>query len=48
MYSEVLDQPALAATMDIETARNADSFDKFFRDLMAILDVLAAQAEPEA
>jgi hypothetical protein len=40
-YSEVLDQPAFAATMDIDAARQADSFDKFFRDLMTIFDAVA-------
>jgi hypothetical protein len=47
-YSEVLDQPALAATMDLTAARQADSFDKFCRDLIAILHGLPhAEALPQ-
>ncbi|MYA71336.1 DUF4276 family protein, partial [Candidatus Poribacteria bacterium] len=32
-YSETTDQPALAALFDIEQARQADSFDKCYRDI---------------
>jgi hypothetical protein len=35
-YSEVLDQPALTAVMDLTAARNADSFDKFCRDVVRL------------
>ena len=38
-YSEVLDQPALAAMMDLTEARDGSpSFDKFYRDLRAMID----------
>ena len=39
-YVETLDQPALTALFDIHTARQADSFAKFYRDVMALLNVL--------
>jgi hypothetical protein len=37
-YTETLDQPALAASFDLLQARTAPSFDKFFRDVVAILE----------
>ena len=40
-YSETTDQPALAAQFDITSARSADSFDKFYREVERLL---AAQA----
>ena len=39
-YSEVLDQPALAACMDLAAARASQSFEKFRRDVMLIFDGL--------
>jgi hypothetical protein len=36
-YVETLDQPALAAILDLESARRADSFDKLWRDLTDLL-----------
>lgn len=36
-YVETLDQPALAAVFDLEGARRARSFDKFFRDVLRLL-----------
>lgn len=41
-YVETLDQPALAAAFDLLRARRADSFDKFFRDVVAILGALTS------
>lgn len=35
-YSETIDQPKFSAAMDIETARRALSFDKFYRDLLSV------------
>jgi hypothetical protein len=36
-YVETLDQPALAAVLDLTAARRADSFDKLWRDLTGLL-----------
>jgi hypothetical protein len=36
-YVETLDQSALAAVFDFTRARRAQSFDKFFRDVLALL-----------
>jgi len=36
-YSETLDQPALAAVLNLDRARRAASFDKFFRELVRLL-----------
>ncbi|HEY2291075.1 MAG TPA: DUF4276 family protein [Thermoanaerobaculia bacterium] len=44
-YVETLDQSALAASMDLLQARAASSFDKFFRDLVAIVEQLTAGKE---
>lgn len=43
-YVETLDQPALAAIFDLELARRASSFDKFYRDVASLL----AHFSPEA
>lgn len=40
-YSETLDQVALTAVMDIESARSADSFDKCFREVSRLVQVAA-------
>jgi len=40
-YTETLDQSALAASLDLRQARTAPSFDKFFRDVVAIIEGLA-------
>lgn len=37
-YVETLDQPALAATFDLELARRAPSFDKLYRQVAALID----------
>ena len=39
-YRETSDQPALAALFDIEQARQADSFDKCYRDIVRLLNEL--------
>ena len=39
-YRETQDQPALAALFDLEQARQADSFDKCYRDIVRLLDKL--------
>ncbi len=39
-YSERFDQPALTALFDIEQARQADSFDKCYRDIVRLLGEL--------
>ena len=39
-YRETRDQPALAALFDIEQARQADSFDKCYRDIVRLLSEL--------
>ena len=39
-YSETTDQPALTALFDIEQARQADSFDKCYRDIVYLLEEL--------
>lgn len=39
-YSETRDQPALADSFDIEQARQADSFDKCYRDIVRLLEEL--------
>jgi hypothetical protein len=36
-YSSTTDQPALAALLDIQMARLADSFDKFYREVTTLL-----------
>jgi len=45
-YRETRDQPALAATFDIEQARQADSFDKCYRDIVCLLDELRKASDP--
>ena len=42
-YVETLDQPALAASFDLQQARTAPSFDKFFRDVVAIVEGFAVR-----
>ena len=39
-YSETTDQPALTALFDIEQARQTDSFDKCYRDIVRLLSEL--------
>jgi len=36
-YSSTTDQPALAALFDMQMARRADSFDKFYREVTTLL-----------
>ena len=45
-YSETQDQPALAALFDIEQARQADSFDKCYRDIVRLLEELQKASDP--
>jgi hypothetical protein len=40
-YSETLDQPAFAARLDLEMARRADSFDKFYREVVRLVKALS-------
>ncbi len=42
-YKETVDQPALAALFDLQQARTAPSFDKFFRDVVAIVEGFAVR-----
>ena len=39
-YSETTDQPALAAQFDLQQARQADSFDKCYREIVRLLEEL--------
>ena len=43
-YSETDDQPALTAAFDMAAARRADSFDKCYRDISAMLTALKRAA----
>jgi hypothetical protein len=43
-YSETSDQPALTATFDMTTARQADSFDKCYREITRLLNLQRPQA----
>ena len=45
-YSETHDQPAFAARFDIEHARQADSFDKCYRDIVRLLEELQKTSDP--
>lgn len=42
-YSEVLHQPAFVDLMDLEQARKAPSFDKFFRDVVRLIEMVAVE-----
>ncbi|MDE0017150.1 MAG: DUF4276 family protein [Candidatus Poribacteria bacterium] len=44
-YSETQDQPALTALFDIEQARQTDSFDKCYRDIVRLLGELRDRIE---
>ena len=44
-YRETRDQPTLAALFDIEQARQADSFDKCYRDIVRLLSELRDETE---
>ena len=44
-YREMQDQPALTDSFDIEQARQADSFDKCYRDIVRLLTELQAGIE---
>ena len=46
IYRETTDQPALAALFDIEQARQADSFDKCYRDIVRLLNELQKGSGP--
>lgn len=39
-YRETIDQPKLTARFDLDQARNADSFDKCYRDIVHLLNEL--------
>ncbi|MYC75204.1 DUF4276 family protein [Candidatus Poribacteria bacterium] len=47
-YRETQDQPALAALFDIEQARQVDSFDKCYRDIVRLLDELRKASDPSS
>lgn len=44
-YSETIDQPALTALFDFEQARQTDSFDKCYREIIRLLEKLQEAAE---
>ena len=44
-YHETRDQPALAALFDLEQARQTDSFDKCYRDIVRLLEELQNASE---
>ena len=46
-YNETTDQPALTALFDIEQARQADSFDKCYRDIVRLLGELRKDIQTE-
>lgn len=43
-YIETLDQPALAALFDMQAARQASSFDKFYREVLRLLGDLRSRS----
>ena len=45
-YRETRDQPALTALFDIDKARQIDSFDKCYRDVVRLLDELQKASDP--
>ena len=45
-YSETSDQPALTAIFDLIAARRADSFDKCYREITRLLNLMRARATP--
>ena len=45
-YRSKRDQPALAALFDFEQARQADSFDKCYRDIVRLLNELQKGSGP--
>lgn len=45
-YRSKRDQPALTARFDIERARQADSFDKCYRDIVRLLEKLQKTSDP--
>ncbi len=44
-YVETIDQPALAATFDLEMARRADSFDKYYGEIIRLVKELQRVGE---
>ena len=44
-YREVLDQPAFTAAFDLAQSRRADSFDKCWREITAVLAALCARQQ---
>ena len=45
-YRETRDQPALTALFDLEQARQANSFDKCYREIVRLLDELRKASDP--
>jgi len=45
-YVESSDQPALTAVFDMDAARRADSFDKCYREISRLLDLLRGAGQP--
>lgn len=39
-YRETLDQPALAAVFDLQTARKCGSFDKYYREVVRLIELV--------
>ena len=47
-YAETTDQPALTAIFDMQSARRADSFDKCYREIAALLAALKRDGPADA
>ena len=47
-YRETSDQPALTALFDFEQARQVDSFDKCYRDIVCLLGELQKASDPNS
>ena len=45
-YSETSDQPALTAIFDLTAARRVDSFDKCYREITRLLNLMRARVTP--
>jgi hypothetical protein len=46
-YSETVDQPALTQSFDLAAARTSPSFDKFYREVSQLLNLLRTTGEPD-
>ena len=45
-YAETTDQPALTQLFDMNAARAADSFDKCYREIRNMLEILRKEIPP--